>query len=125
MARRERIEEAIKKEVSIILQEDLKDPRLGFTTITDVQLTADYMYAKVFFSVLGKDEDYKRTKEALKSALGFIRRLIAQRIKLRCVPEISFREDRSGEYSIRIQEVLDQIKMTDELKKRNRRHKKT
>ena len=125
MARRERIEEAIKKEVSIILQEDLKDPRLGFTTITDVQLTADYRDAKIFFSVLGKDEDYKRTKMALKSALGFIRKLIGQRIKLRCVPEISFREDRSGEYSIRIQEVLEEIEQTDELKKRNCLHKKT
>lgn len=124
MARREKIAEAIKKEVSLIIHDELKDPRLGFITVTKVELTADLQQAKIFFSVLGKDQDYKKTKEALDSALGFIRRLIAQRIRLRFVPEIIFKEDRSTEYSIRIQEVLDQIKEQDELKKSRRPYKK-
>ncbi|MCM8795844.1 MAG: 30S ribosome-binding factor RbfA [Candidatus Omnitrophica bacterium] len=115
--RREKIKEAIKREVSIIIHDKLKDPRLGFITITDVELTSDLREAKVFFSVLGKDEDYKKTKEALDSALGFIRRLVAQRITLRFVPQISFKEDRSSEYAARIEEVLNQIK---ELKTQNR-----
>lgn len=110
MARQEKVAEAIKKEVSLIIHDELKDPRLGFVTVMRVEVTADLRQAKIFFSVLGKDEDYKRTQEALDSALGFIRRLIAQRINLRFVPELIFREDRSNEYSIRIQEVLDEIK---------------
>jgi ribosome-binding factor A len=110
MARYEKVCEALRQEVSSIIHDELKDPRLGFVTITRVELTPDLRYAKIFFSVLGEDEAYKRTKEALDSALGFIRRLIAQRIKLRFVPEIAFKEDRSCEYSIKIQQVLDEIK---------------
>ncbi len=126
MARPERVAQAIKKEIGSILQHELKDPRLGFVTITNVELTADLRCAKVFFSVLGKEEEAKKTKAALDSALGFIRCLIAQRIKLRLTPEISFREDKSAEYSIRIQEVLDEIKeLNHEPKKSNRLRKKT
>lgn len=110
MPRYDRVSEALKREIGNIIQFELKDPRLGFITVTRVELTPDLRYAKVFFSVLGKEEEYKKTKEALDSALGFIRRLIAQRIRLRLVPEISFKEDRSAEYSIRIQEALDEIK---------------
>jgi len=64
---------------------------------------------RIYFSVLGKDEDYKKTRDALDSALGFIRRLIARRIKLRFTPEICFREDKSCEQGIRIQEMLDKL----------------
>jgi len=110
MSRLDRISEAIRKEVSLILHDELKDPRLGFVTVTGVELSQDLRYAKIFFSVLGSPEDYNKTKEALDSALGFIRRLIAQRINLRFAPEIIFKEDRSSEYSVRIQEVLEEIK---------------
>jgi ribosome-binding factor A len=124
MSRADRVAQALKKEISSIIHDELKDPRLGFITITDIELTQDLRYAKVFFSVLGKEQDYKKTKEALDSALGFIRRLIAQRIRLRFTPEISFKEDRSSEYSIRIQEVLEEIKELNEPKKSKRLHKK-
>lgn len=109
MARREKVQEAIQKEVSDILQNELKDPRLGFVTITGVEVTADLRYAKVFYSVLGKEEDAAKTRAALDSALGFIRSLVAERIQLRFAPEISFRQDKSSEYSTRIQQVLDEI----------------
>ena len=114
MSRHERVAEAIKKEVSLILQDELKDPRLGFVTITRVELTRDLRYAKVFFSVLGNEGDYKKTKEALESASGFIRSLLAQRMRLRLAVEISFRQDQSSEYSVRIQQLLDEIKGLDE-----------
>jgi len=110
MARHDKVSEALRREVGSIIHEELKDPRVGFITITQVELTQDLRYAKVFFSVLGKDEERQKTKEALDSALGFIRYLIAQRIRLRFAPEISFHEDRSAEYSIRIQEAFDEIK---------------
>jgi len=124
MSRQERVAAAIKKEASLIIHDELKDPRVGFVTITRVELTPDLRYAKIFFSVLGKEDEYRKTKEALDSALGFIRRLIAQRIKLRFAPEISFREDRSGEYNIKIQSILEEIKELNEPKKSNRLHKK-
>lgn len=117
MSRQDRVREAIKKEASIIIHDELKDPRLGFVTITDVELTHDLRYAQIFFSVLGKEEDHKKTKEALDSALGFIRKLIAQRIKLRFAPEIAFKEDRSTEYGVKIEEVLNEIKQMEADKK--------
>lgn len=110
MSRIEKIAEAVRQEVSIIIHDKLKDPRLGFVTVTRVEMTPDLRLAKIYFSVLGKEEDYKKTKEALDSALGFVRRLIAERINLRIAPDIMFFEDRSSEYSVRIEEVLNQIK---------------
>lgn len=110
MSRQDKVQEAIKKEVSLIIQNELNDPRMGFVTITSVEITKDLRYAKVFYSVLGKEEDHKKTDKALNSALGFIRKLVAERIQLRFAPEIVFREDHSSEYSVRIEEVLNEIK---------------
>lgn len=109
MPRYERVAETIKREISGILQEELKDPRLGFVTVTQVEMTPDLRYAKVFFSVLGNDQQRSDTKSALDSSLKFIRGLVAQRINLRFAPEISFYEDRSAEYSVRIEEALQEI----------------
>jgi ribosome-binding factor A len=124
MARYEKVAETLKKEISNIIHYELKDPRLGFITITGVELSQDLRYAKIFFGVLGKEEEYQKSKVALDSALGFIRRLIAQRVKLQFVPEIVFKEDRSSEYSVKIEEILEEIKNSDEHKKGNRLHKK-
>ncbi|MEK6727227.1 MAG: 30S ribosome-binding factor RbfA [Candidatus Omnitrophota bacterium] len=110
MSRMQKIAEAIRQEASMVIHDKLKDPRLGFVTVTRVEVVADLRLARIYFSVLGKDEDYKKTKEALDSGLGFIRRLVAQRLNLRIAPEIMFIEDRSSEYSVRIQEVLNEIK---------------
>ena len=101
---------ALKREISNIVHDELKDARLGFVTIMRVDLTVDLRYARVYYSVLGQEKEQKATKEALESAKPFIRYLIAQRIKLRFVPEISFKLDRSVEYSIRVQDELDRIK---------------
>jgi len=124
MSRKDKVTEAIRKEVSIIVHDELKDPRLGFVTITRVEMSKDLRFAKIFFSVLGKDEDYKKTRDALDSALGFIRRLVAQRIRLRFAPEIIFREDRSSEYSVKIQQVLEEIKELNEPQSKGRPKKK-
>jgi len=131
MSRQERVAEAIRKEASLIIHDDLKDPRLGFVTITRVELSGDLRNAKIFFSVLGKDEEHRKTQEALDSALGFISKEISERINLKFAPEIIFREDRSAEYSVRIEEVLNELKETEkkekpnEPKKSRRKPKKT
>ena len=109
MSRSDRVAEAIRKEASTIIHDEINDPRLGFVTITRVELSADLHNAKIFFSVLGNEEAYKKTQKALDSALGFIRKLISERINLRSSPEIIFRNDRSSEYSVRIEEVLNEI----------------
>lgn len=126
MSRRDKVAEAIRQEASTIIHDKLKDPRLGFVTITNAEVTADLRYAKIFFSVLGSDDAYRKTKEALDSAAGFVRKLIAERLNLRFAPEVTFYEDRSTEYSVRIEEVLNEIKELDEQDKpkRSRRSNK-
>jgi len=114
MSRLERVEEAIRKEVSLIIHDELKDPRIGFVTVIRVELTKDLRNARIFYSVLGKEEDHKKTKLALDSALGYIRSLVAQRINLRYATELIFQEDHSTEYSVRIEEVLNKIKELDQ-----------
>lgn len=110
MSRHERVEEAIRKEVSMIIHDELKDPRIGFITVTRVELTKDLRSAKIFYSVLGKEEEHRKTRLALDSALGYIRKLVAQRINLRIATELMFKEDHSTEYSVRIEKVLNQLK---------------
>ena len=110
MSRHDRVQAALKREISIILHDEMNDPRLGFVNINRVELSQNLRFVKVFYGVLGQDQDYQKTQAALDSALGFIRKLVAERINLRIAPEIAFYEDRSSEHSIRIQEVLDEIK---------------
>lgn len=110
MTRTAKVAQAIKKEVSIIIHDELKDPRLGFVTITDVKISSDLREARIFFSVLGSSDDYKNTRQALDSALGFIRHAIGQRVRLRFVPQIIFLEDHTAEKAQRIEIILNEIK---------------
>ena len=104
-----RVANAIRREVSTILYEDLKDPRVGFTTITKVEITPDLRNAKVFYSVLGDEKKKKATKAALKNAKGFIKGLIGDRLKLRLTPDIIFIVDKSIEDHDRINKLLEKI----------------
>lgn len=108
--RHDKVTTSLKREISNIVHDELKDTRLGFVTIMRLDLAPDLRYARVYFSVLGGEKEQKATQEALNSAKPFIRCLIAKRVKLRFVPEISFKLDRSVEYSIKIQKELDKIK---------------
>ncbi len=109
MSRAEKVAHEIKREVGSILQSEVHDPRLGFTTITHVELTPDLRFARIFFSVYGNEEQWKATEDALKHAAGFIRRLLGERLGLRFVPEIVFKSDHSSEYSIAVEETLQEI----------------
>ena len=108
--RSERVEGQLKKEISKILLEDLKDPRVGFVTITRIELTGDIRYARIYFSILGDDKAKEESLKGIKSAVGFIRKLIAERIKLRYVPELYFKLDNSLEYSINLEKTFERIK---------------
>ena len=102
----EKLQELIKQEMGKMLLTDLKDPRIGFVTVTDVEMTGDLRSAKIFISVMGGEEQVKSSLEGLQSALGFIRREIGQRIKIRFTPEISFALDTSLDYGDHIQKLL-------------------
>lgn len=104
--RANRVAEQIKKEVSDILTSKIKDPRIGFVTITDVEVTGDLQQAKVFISVLGDEDKKEETLVGLAKANGFIRSEIGQRIRLRKTPEISFLFDEAHEYGNRIESIL-------------------
>lgn len=104
-----RVANAIRREISAIIQEELKDPRIGFTTITKVEITADLRDAKVYFTVMGDEKARKSTEIALNNAKGFIKGLIGGRLKLRLTPEIIFKMDKSFEYQEKIEKLLDKI----------------
>ncbi|OIO35658.1 MAG: ribosome-binding factor A [Candidatus Omnitrophica bacterium CG1_02_44_16] len=110
MSRSDKVAEEIRKEVSMIVAEELRDPRLGFTTITRCALTPDLRFARVFFSVYGDEQKWKDTQAGLEHAIGFIRRALGERLDLRFVPEIVFASDHSSEYSIIIEQRLEEIK---------------
>ena len=105
----EKFQELIKQEVSKMLLMDIKDSRIGFVTVTGVEMTGDLREAKIYVSIMGNDEQIKSSLEGLQSALGFIRREIGRRIKIRFTPEISFALDKSLDYSEHIQKLLLKI----------------
>ena len=105
----EKLQELIKQETGKMLLNDIKDPRIGFVTVTDVEMTGDLREAKIFVSIMGGDEQVKNSLEGLNSALGFVRREIGKRIRLRFTPEISFALDTSLDYGDHIQKLLLQV----------------
>jgi ribosome-binding factor A len=104
-----RVGEQMKKELGEIISRKIKDPRIGFVTVTDVQVTGDLQQAKVFISVLGDEEQRQNTLKGLAKAKGFIRSEIGQRIRLRKTPEIIFEFDESIDYGNRIESLLHEI----------------
>lgn len=103
-----RIEEEIKKEISSIILNDIKDPRkAGLISVMKVSITKDLKLAKVYISVLGSDDDKKGTITALKSAAGFVRREIGHRINLRNTPELKFILDDSIEHGVYITKLIN------------------
>jgi len=93
-----------------MLMRTIKDPRIGFVTITRVEVSEDCRSAKVYFSVAGTLEERKKSMKGLDSAKGYVRRELGRRIRLRYTPEIMFQFDPSIEYAIHIGEVIQQLK---------------
>lgn len=105
--RSERVSDQIKREIADILMRKIKDPRIGFVTVTDVDLADDLRNAKVFVSVLGGDRS--ATLKGLESAAAFIRTELGHRLRLRFVPELLFRYDDSAERGAHIMELLNEV----------------
>ena len=118
----QRVAEEIKKQISAIIRDELNDPRIGFVTITKVEVARDLQQAKVYFSFFGSQKEQRDTQIGLDRSRGFIRKLLGQRIRIRYIPEIIFKLDQGTEHSIHIDQILDKIKKkrkADERKKSN------
>lgn len=104
-----RVAEQMRKELGDIIERKLKDPRIGFVTVTDVEVSGDLQQAKVFLTVLGDEDKTSATLEGLEKAKGFIRSEVGARIRLRKTPELSFHWDHSFEEGRRIDRLIDKI----------------
>ena len=108
--RKARLNQQLQQEIALILQRELKDPDVGFVTITRVELSNDLSYAKVGFSCLGGPEARTRSQHALDRSSGYVRSLVKKRLRLRIIPQLVFRFDESIQGSIDIASTLDQLK---------------
>jgi len=104
--RQDRLAAEIRDEIARMAASDLKDPRLGFLTVTRVELTHDLRYARVFVGVLGSEDERKKSLAALARASGFVRREIGRRLRLRFAPEIDFRYDRGLDAADQVARIL-------------------
>ena len=111
--RQERLADQIRTEVAGMIAGELSDPRIGFATLTRVELTGDLRHARVLVSVLGSEEDQVKTLEGLSSAAGYVRRQLGKRLRLRRTPELVFVLDHGVEESLKIESLLQKLKRED------------
>jgi len=111
--RRERVAHLIKSEVSAMILKELKDPRIGFVSVTEVEVSGDLRYATVFFTVLGENKAVESTIAALEHASGYVRREIANRLRLRYAPEIRFKYDDVFRRAWHLEEVIRSLHDSD------------
>jgi len=107
--RSQRIQELLLEEISKLLQSGLKDPRIGFTTLTRVEVSDNLKHAKIFISVMGSEQEKSETLEALKSAKGFIRNSLGKNLYLRYLPELEFKKDENAEHVEKITKIINDL----------------
>jgi ribosome-binding factor A len=112
--RSDKVGGVIKEEISRMLLREIKDPRIGFVTITRVKVSKDLRFVKVYFSVLGDQSAREDSLRGLNSATGFMRRELGRKLRLRYVPDIVFSFDSSLEHMSRLAELIHQIHGDDE-----------
>ncbi len=111
MDRTDRIASEMKRVISDIIRNEVKDPRIPLiTSVTNIKLAKDLKYAKVYISIYGDESQKAGAMNALKSSAGFIRRLIGQKMTIRALPELNFELDTSIEYGSYISEKIAQLK---------------
>lgn len=112
--RANRLAETLKEEISQLIRVELKDPRIGFVTLTSVDVADDLSHAKVYISVLGTEEEGNASLDALNRAAGFVRSEIGKRIRLRHVPSIVFKYDPSIQHGAHIAKLLKDVGVSGE-----------
>jgi ribosome-binding factor A len=113
MDRARKLEIDLQREISFIINSKLKDPRIGFVTVTGVKLSADYHYLDVFVSVMGEQKIIDDTVKGLNSCGGFIKKNLKERFRLRTIPEIKFIYDKSIAYGMKIMKILEDLKKSE------------
>ena len=113
MSRTIRLGEQIREEVSDILGREVRDPGIGFLTLTRVRVTEDLSQARIYYTMLGDPAERKKTARALERAVPFIRRSLAERLHVRRMPELAFEFDQSVAHQARVEELLEEIKRED------------
>ena len=109
-----RVAESIKEELGLMLERgEIKDPRIGFVTLTEVEITKDLRHAKVYYSAMGSRKEREQAGEGLDSATGFMRRELGKRMRLKHTPEIEFIFDESVEIGARISKLIHKIHQED------------
>lgn len=109
MSRMDKVSSELRHAICQIIQAELKDPRLGFVTITGIEVSADLKFAKVYFSCLGNAKEKEVSQKALKSAAGFIRSRLGTLVRMRYTPQLDFRLDESTEYGQHIDDIFKKI----------------
>lgn len=107
--RSQRIQELILEEISKLVQSGLKDPRIGFTTVTKVEVTDNLKLAKIFISVMGSEKEKTDTLDGLNSAKGFIRNAMGKNLYLRYLPVLEFRRDDNADHVEKISRILNEL----------------
>ena len=110
MDRIKKTEIDLKREISFIINSKLKDPRIGFVTVTDVKLSHDFHYLDVFVSIMGEEINIEKSMEGLKHCDGFIKKNLKERFRLRAMPDIRFIHDKAISHGIKINEILENLK---------------
>lgn len=113
--RQRQVADLLRDEISFIIQRGLKDPRIGFASITRVEVSPDIRYATVFISVLGTEEEQSESLVALNNASGFIRHELGPKLSIRNIPIVSFRLDRSMQHAENVQRLLNEIDLPPEV----------
>jgi len=121
--RERKVAEFLKEEISKIIRREVKDPRIGFVSITDVEVSGDLRHAKVFVSVYGDETEKEETMAGLEKANGFIRKLVGERITTYHTPEIIFRYDDSIEHGVYISNLIKEVREEDKKESNNIKNK--
>ncbi|GAB4297049.1 MAG: 30S ribosome-binding factor RbfA [Thiohalomonadaceae bacterium] len=112
--RSRRVGEQMQRELALLIQRELKDPRLGMITVSGVEVTRDFAHAKVFVTVLSDDTaQVEKSLAGLRHAAGFLRRELGRRMQLRTIPELHFAHDTSVERGTRLSALIDQAVASD------------
>jgi len=113
MRRMERINEFYREEVALLIQREIKDPRIGFVTVLGCKVANDFKEAKVYISVLGSKEDKKKTLAGLQSAAGYIQSKVGGLASWKHTPRVTFYLDESAEQAARVEELLKKLKSNE------------
>lgn len=104
-----RLEKAIKEKLALLIEQQVKDPRIDFVTITDVEVSSDLRHADVYVSVMGEEDEAKEALLGLESAKGFLKKHLGKELRVKYLPELSFKYEQTAQEALRLQEIMKEV----------------